>query len=100
VTLFYYKFRQYEIKPGHTPGHICLYHKETKTLIVGDAMNVIDGQLIGPNKQTMNEEDGRVAINSLKKFEEYDIENVISYQGACSTITPIKELKSYFKGGN
>ncbi len=67
--------------PGHTPGHICLYHKETKTLIAGDAMNIIDGQLIGPNKQTMNEEDARIAINSLKKFEKYDIENVITYHG-------------------
>jgi len=26
--------------PGHTPGHICLYHKESKTLIVGDGLNV------------------------------------------------------------
>jgi glyoxylase-like metal-dependent hydrolase (beta-lactamase superfamily II) len=26
--------------PGHTPGQICLYHKESKTLIVGDALNV------------------------------------------------------------
>jgi hypothetical protein len=26
--------------------------------MVGDAMNIIDGQLLGPNKQILNEEDG------------------------------------------
>lgn len=79
--------------PGHTPGHICLYHKKSKTLIVGDAMNVIDGQLVGPNKQSMNEEDAKIAINSIKNFEKYNIKNVISTMGACTT-TLIKELKS------
>jgi glyoxylase-like metal-dependent hydrolase (beta-lactamase superfamily II) len=34
--------------PGHTPGHISLYHKPSKTLIAGDAMRVMDGQLLGP----------------------------------------------------
>jgi glyoxylase-like metal-dependent hydrolase (beta-lactamase superfamily II) len=82
--------------PGHTPGHICLYHKKTKTLIVGDAMNVVDGQLIGPNKQTMNEEEGRIAINSLKKFEEYDIENVISYHGGLFNDNPNQRIKELF----
>lgn len=81
--------------PGHTPGHICLYHKESKTLIVGDAMNVIDGQLVGPNKEIMSEEEAEEAINSLKKFEEYDIENMISYHGGLFNDNPnqiIKEL--------
>lgn len=82
--------------PGHTPGHICLYHKKTKTLIVGDAMNVVDGQLIGPNKQTMNEKEGRIAINSLKKFEEYDIENVISYHGGLFNDNPNQRIKELF----
>jgi glyoxylase-like metal-dependent hydrolase (beta-lactamase superfamily II) len=26
--------------PGHTPGHICLYHRGTRTLIAGDALRV------------------------------------------------------------
>lgn len=34
--------------PGHTPGHISLYHKRSKTLIAGDAMVVNEGQLWGP----------------------------------------------------
>jgi glyoxylase-like metal-dependent hydrolase (beta-lactamase superfamily II) len=34
--------------PGHTPGHISLYHKPSKTLIAADAMIIEDGQLQGP----------------------------------------------------
>ena len=56
-----------------------LYPKESKTLIVGDAMNIEDGQLIGKNTPIMNEEEIKKAINSLKKLIEYDVENVISY---------------------
>ncbi len=28
--------------PGHTPGHLCLYHEKSKSLIAGDA-NIIHG---------------------------------------------------------
>ena len=79
--------------PGHTPGHICLYHEESKTLIAGDELNVMDGQLTGPNKRTMNEEDTKMAINSLKKLEEYDIENVISYHGGLFNNNPHQKIK-------
>ena len=79
--------------PGHTPGHICLYHKATKTLVVGDAMNVFDGQLTGTNVQLLSEEDTKTAINSLKKFEEYDIENVISYHGGLFNNNPHQKIK-------
>ena len=84
--------------PGHTPGHICLYHKETKTLVVGDAMIVINGQLMGPNKQNMPEKDARMAINSLKKFEKYDIENVISYHGGLFNDNPNQRIKEILMG--
>ncbi len=79
--------------PGHTPGHIGLYHEKTKILIVGDAMNVIDGQLTGPNKQTMNDEDAKIALNSLKKFNDYDIENVITYHGGLFNDNPNQKIK-------
>ena len=79
--------------PGHTPGHICLYHEESKTMIVGDAMNVIDGQLVGPNEQLLNEEERKIAINSLKKFEKYDIENIITYHGGLFKDNPNKRIK-------
>ena len=65
--------------PGHTPGHICLYLKQNKTLIAGDTMNIVDGELIGPNPQNTPDMDS--AIKSLKKFTQYDIKNVICYHG-------------------
>ena len=81
--------------PGHTPGHICLYHKGSKTMIVGDAMNVIEGQLTGPNVQLLDKEEAKEAMNSLKKLEEYDIETLITYHGGLfndSSNQRIKEL--------
>lgn len=65
--------------PGHTPGHISLYHEPSKTLIAGDAMVVNNGELYGPNPPvTPNMEQ---AIESLKKLKSYDIEAVICYHG-------------------
>lgn len=65
--------------PGHTPGHICLYHAPSKTLISGDAMNIVDGELEGANPQHSSDMDS--AKMSLKKLAQYDIEAVISYHG-------------------
>ncbi len=65
--------------PGHTPGHICLYHQPSKTLITGDALRVADGQLLGPSPQATL--DMPLALQSLKKLTRYDIETVICYHG-------------------
>lgn len=65
--------------PGHTPGHICLYHNLSKTLITGDALNVVEGQLVGPNP--VFTADMSRAWESVRKLTEYDIESVICYHG-------------------
>jgi glyoxylase-like metal-dependent hydrolase (beta-lactamase superfamily II) len=65
--------------PGHTPGHISLYHKQSRTLIAGDAMIVADGRLLGPDPQYTL--DMNSAMKSLKKLTHYDIETVICYHG-------------------
>lgn len=83
--------------PGHTPGHICLYHKASKTLIVGDAMNIFEGQLVGPNELLLTEEDSKTAVNSLKKFEKYDVENVITYHGGLFNDNPNQRIKEFNK---
>lgn len=65
--------------PGHTPGHICLYHKQSKTLIAGDALAVDNGTLVtSPSNINFNQD---LYISSLKKLSKYDIENVICYHG-------------------
>ena len=65
--------------PGHTPGHICLYLKKYKTLVAGDALNLVDGELTGPNPQ--HAFDRAQAISSLGKLVKHDIEKVICYHG-------------------
>jgi glyoxylase-like metal-dependent hydrolase (beta-lactamase superfamily II) len=65
--------------PGHTPGHISLYHKPSKTLIAADALIVKDRILHGPDPQnSLNPEE---ALLSIKAFTRYDIETVICYHG-------------------
>jgi glyoxylase-like metal-dependent hydrolase (beta-lactamase superfamily II) len=65
--------------PGHTPGHVCLYHQSSKTLIAGDAMVVENEQLKGPRASATP--DMETALQSLKKLEAFDIETVICYHG-------------------
>jgi glyoxylase-like metal-dependent hydrolase (beta-lactamase superfamily II) len=82
--------------PGHTPGHVCLYHQMSKTLIVGDTINIIDNQLVGPNKDSLSEDEADV-INSLKKFLDYEIENIITYRGGLFNDKPNEKIKELIK---
>ncbi|QYR21436.1 MBL fold metallo-hydrolase [Paenibacillus sp. sptzw28] len=63
--------------PGHTPGHISLYHNQSKTLIAGDALMIENGRLV----ESYNCTDDALARESLKKFLAYDIDNLICYHG-------------------
>ncbi len=65
--------------PGHTPGHISLYHRPSKTLIAGDATVSQDGKLLGLNAHATP--DMPRATESLKQFTNLDVENVICYHG-------------------
>ncbi|MFB7139191.1 MBL fold metallo-hydrolase [Gottfriedia sp. NPDC056225] len=65
--------------PGHTPGHISLYHHQSKTLIAGDALTSENGVIMGPSPS--NTPDMETALKSIKKFTKYDIETVICYHG-------------------
>lgn len=65
--------------PGHTPGHISLYHRPSRTLIAGDAMRVVDGRLEGPGPEMTY--DVPQAIASLRNIAPYDVRNVICYHG-------------------
>jgi len=65
--------------PGHSPGHLCLYHRQSRLLIAGDALNVSEGNLAGPNLAYTP--DLAMALASLKKLAAYDIETVVCYHG-------------------
>ncbi|MFZ3129544.1 MAG: MBL fold metallo-hydrolase [Desulfosporosinus sp.] len=65
--------------PGHTLGHICLYLRQSKTLIAGDALVVAGGKL---NKALeFTNFDADLYEKTLQKLTEYDIEAVICYHG-------------------
>jgi glyoxylase-like metal-dependent hydrolase (beta-lactamase superfamily II) len=76
--------------PGHTPGHIVLYLKQSKILIAGDLLNIIDGELVGPNPQHTPNMD--LALKSLQKLTQYDIERVITYHGGLYTENPNQKI--------
>jgi hypothetical protein len=61
-------------------------------------MNIEDGQLFRNNTQIMNEEKIKKAIKSLKKFMEYDVENLITYHGGPFNDNPNKKIKELVLG--
>ncbi len=65
--------------PGHVPGHISLYIKESKTFIAADAVVVENGKLEIANPQFTL--DMQQAIASIKRIEGLDIEKMICYHG-------------------
>lgn len=81
--------------PGHTPGHISLYLKESKTLVAGDAMISINGVLRGPVQQTTP--DMETATQSLKKFADIEIASVICYHGGLVNENVMEQLKELNK---
>lgn len=65
--------------PGHTPGHVCLYHPASRTLIAGDALTAQDGKLMGPNPAMTP--DMELAMASVKKLAALDVKTIICYHG-------------------
>ena len=71
------------LTPGHTPGHMSLYHKKSKTLIAVDSMVVVEGVFQGPLPAYCS--DYPLALQSLKKYAQFDIEKVLCYHGGLVT---------------
>lgn len=65
--------------PGHSPGHLSLYHHNSRTLIAADALTVQGSELHGPNPSATP--DMKQALSSLKTFAKYEIDTVICYHG-------------------
>ncbi|MEH7459292.1 MBL fold metallo-hydrolase [Bacillus sp. JJ1127] len=77
--------------PGHTPGHISLYSEKHKTLITGDAMVYVGGNLNGPVPRTTP--DMKTATESLRRFLEFDIERVICYHGGVCDLNVKEQIE-------
>ena len=65
--------------PGHTPGHVSLYHKASRLLISGDALRVENGALVGPSPNATL--DLAEATRSLQKLLGLAIDRVLCYHG-------------------
>ncbi len=78
--------------PGHMPGHISIYHKESKSLIAGDALVIENEELVIALPQyTLDINEAR---NSVKKLLNYDIDRIICYHGGIYTKDIKEALKS------
>ena len=77
--------------PGHTPGHMCLYHERTRTLIAGDALTANDGQLMGPNEGATP--DMPTASQSVQKLAQLDVQTIICYHGGAVTVDANTQLQ-------
>lgn len=65
--------------PGHMPGHISLYHRESRSVIAGDALVIDNGKLsIAMPQYTL---DMVSAEKSAKKLLAYDADRIICYHG-------------------
>ena len=83
--------------PGHTPGHMCLYVEAARALIAGDALNVQDGALAGPNPvYTL---DSALGYRSLEKLLPLDIECIYTFHGGAFRGDVQAALKSLIQSG-
>ncbi|EFM12444.1 beta-lactamase domain protein [Paenibacillus curdlanolyticus YK9] len=69
--------------PGHTPGHISLYHEASRTLIAGDALVVENGELSASDPQLAS--DYGQAMLSLEQLAAYPISHVVCHHGGYYT---------------
>ncbi len=83
--------------PGHTPGHICLYHSQSKTLIAGDSLFLENGTLV-PAPQFLNH-DNEAALNSLEKLTSFDIQTIICYHGGLYQDNTNRRITELVKAG-
>ena len=65
--------------PGHTPGHICLFLRESGILVCGDALNIGDGKLVGPNPQ--HTYDMKLGKKSAEILKQYLFNAAVAYHG-------------------
>ena len=63
--------------PGHTPGHVALFLRQERIMVAGDAANIANGRITGPNPQhTYEMAQGKESFNKLTA---YYCRGVISY---------------------
>ncbi|GHV41560.1 hydrolase [Clostridia bacterium] len=65
--------------PGHTPGHSCFLLRESNILVCGDAVNVNNGELAGPNPAYTF--DMELGMKSFEKIKSLTGKAIVAYHG-------------------
>ncbi len=65
--------------PGHTPGHAAFLFEKSNLVVCGDAANIADGSLIGPNPQYS--QDMATATESFEKIKNLGADIICCYHG-------------------
>jgi len=60
-------------------------------------MNVMDGKLMGPKKEILQDGDYEIALDSLNKLLKFDVKNIITYHGGLYTNKPHESIKNLIK---
>ena len=65
--------------PGHSPGHVSAYFPDAGLLLAADALNVVDGELVGPRPEVTQDLD--VALESVETLAELDVTETLCFHG-------------------
>jgi glyoxylase-like metal-dependent hydrolase (beta-lactamase superfamily II) len=83
--------------PGHTPDHTSYYHIPSKTLIAGDALTAKDGVLQSYNPAYTPDQE--TALASITKFQELELEAIITFHGGVCTDNLQERLQEIVTAG-
>ncbi|MGZ7210323.1 MAG: MBL fold metallo-hydrolase, partial [Methanobacterium sp.] len=79
--------------PGHTPGSICLYNPENKTIFVGDNLQYKEEKLYSPGERLIPEPEKYK--ESMKRLLDFDIEVILTGHTAPVTSGGGKLLREF-----
>jgi glyoxylase-like metal-dependent hydrolase (beta-lactamase superfamily II) len=65
--------------PGHAPGHVSCYFPDAGLLVSADALNVVDGELVGPREDVTPDLD--TAWESVARLAELDVTETFCFHG-------------------
>ena len=65
--------------PGHMPGHIALFLHPSRIMVCGDAANITNDAISGPNP--VHTPDMETGMQSLEKIKGYPMAGLIAYHG-------------------
>ena len=65
--------------PGHSPGHTSYHFPEAELLVTADALNAVDGEIVGPREAATP--DLVTAWASVETLAELDVERTLCFHG-------------------